>query len=136
MRQKIKRNAVLIREHFSRNVILNKTTSRVSYVKIYSMKENFRKIYFESEEIHMKQLINSFVGKMEKVDEVLEKIPGKTGVKLGAVVGVVAMTSPLAAGLAIGAAGAYGAYKLAKYAQENGDDIIDAEVVSPSQADE
>lgn len=83
----------------------------------------------------MKQLINSFVGNMEKVDEALEKIPGKTGVKLGAVVGVVAMTSPLAAGLAIGAAGAYGAYKLAKYAQENEGGVIDAEIVPPSQTD-
>lgn len=83
----------------------------------------------------MKKLMNDFVDKMEKVDEVLEKIPGKTGVKLGAVVGVVAMTSPLAAGLAIGAAGVYGAYKLAKYAQENEDGVIDAEIVPPSQTD-
>lgn len=83
----------------------------------------------------MKQLINNFVGSMEKVDEVLEKIPGKTGVKIGVVAGVVAMTSSLAAGLAIGAAGAYGAYKLAKYAQENEDGIIDTEVVPPSQND-
>lgn len=83
----------------------------------------------------MKKLMNDFVDKMEKVDEVLEKIPGKTGVKLGAVVGVVAMTSPLAAGLAIGAAGAYGAYKLAKYAQENEDGVIDAEIVPSPQND-
>lgn len=84
----------------------------------------------------MKQMIKDFVDKMEKVDNALEKIPGKTGVKLGAVAGIVVMTSPVAAGIALGTAGVYGAYKLAKYAQENGDDIIDAEVVSPSQADE
>ena len=83
----------------------------------------------------MKQLIHNYVGSMEKVDEALEKISGKTGVKLGAVVGVVAMTSPLAAGLAIGAVGAYGAYKLAKYAQENEDGIIDVDAVPPSQTD-
>ena len=99
------------------------------------MKENFREYYLESEEIHMKQLVDNFVGSMEKVDEVLEKIPGKTGVKIGVVAGVVAMTSPLAAGLAMGAAGAYGAYKLAKYAKEHEDGVIDTEVVHPSQND-
>lgn len=83
----------------------------------------------------MKQLVNDFVSKMEKVDEALGKIPGKTGVKIGVVTGVVAMTSPLAAGLAIGAAGAYGAYKLAKYAQENEGGVIEAEIVPPSQTD-
>lgn len=83
----------------------------------------------------MKQLVDNFVGNMEKVDKALEKIPGKTGVKIGVVAGVVAMTSPLATGLAMGAAGAYGAYRLAKYAKEHEDGIIDAEVVPPSQTD-
>ena len=54
----------------------------------------------------MKQMVKDFVGKMEKVDNALEKIPGKTGVKLGAVAGIVVMTSPVAAGIALGAAGA------------------------------
>lgn len=84
----------------------------------------------------MNQLVKDFERNMKSVDEMLEKIPGKTGVRIGIVAGVVAMSSPLAAGIALGTAGVYGAYKLAKYAQENGDDIIDAEVVSPSQADE
>lgn len=84
----------------------------------------------------MNQLVKDFEKNMKSVDEMLEKIPGKTGVRIGIVAGVVAMSSPLAAGIALGTAGVYGAYKLAKYAQENGDDIIDAEVVSPSQADE
>lgn len=83
----------------------------------------------------MKQMMKDFVNNMERVDNALEKIPGKTGVKLGAVVGVVAMTSPLAAGLALGAAGTYGVYKLAKYAQEREHNIVDAEVVPSSQAD-
>lgn len=84
----------------------------------------------------MNQLVKKFERNMKSIDEMLEKIPGKTGVRIGIVAGVVAMSSPLAAGIALGTAGVYGAYKLAKYAQENGDDIIDAEVVSPSQADE
>ena len=83
----------------------------------------------------MKQMVRDFVDKMEKVDNALEKLPGKTGVKIGAVAGLVVLTSPVAAGLALGAAGAYGAYKLAKYAQKNEDGIIDAEVAEPSQAD-
>lgn len=83
----------------------------------------------------MKQMVKDFVDKMEKVDNALAKIPGKTGVKLGAVAGIVMMTSPVAAGLALGAAGAYGAYKLAKYAQEKDSSIVDAEVVSSSQTD-
>lgn len=83
----------------------------------------------------MKQMVKDFVGKMEKVDNALEKIPGKTGVKLGTVAGIVVMTSPVAAGIALGAAGAYGAYKLAKYAQEKDNNIVDAEVVSSSRTD-
>ena len=83
----------------------------------------------------MNQLVKDFVDNMEKVDETLEKIPGKTGVKLGAVVGVVAMTSPLAAALALGAAGTYGAYKLAKYAKQKEENIVDAEEPSSSRTD-
>ena len=83
----------------------------------------------------MKQMVKDFVDKMEKVDNALEKIPGKTGVKIGAVTGLVVLTSPVAAGLALGAVGAYGAYKLAKYAQEKDNNIVDAEVVSSSQTD-
>lgn len=82
----------------------------------------------------MNQMIKDFVGKMEKVDKVLEQIPGKTGVTLGTVAGIVVMTSPVAAGIALGAAGAYGAYKLAKHVQEKEDNIVEAEVVS-SQTD-
>lgn len=83
----------------------------------------------------MNQLVKGFMGSMDQIDAVLEKIPGRTGVKLGVVAGVLVMTSPLAAGLALGSAGAYGAYKLAKYAQESEDGVIDAEVVPPSQTD-
>ena len=72
---------------------------------------------------------------MEKIDNVLEQIPGKTGVKFGAVVGVLAMTSPLVASLALGSAGAYGAYKLAKYAQKSEDGVIDTEVVAQPETD-
>lgn len=83
----------------------------------------------------MKQMVKDFVDKMEKVDNVLEKLPGKTGVKIGAVTGLVVLTSPVAAGLALGAVGAYGVYKLAKYAQEKDNNIVDTEVVSSSQTD-
>lgn len=82
----------------------------------------------------MNHMMQDFVGKMEKVDNVLEQIPGKTGIKIGAVAGLVVLTSPVAAGLALGAAGAYGAYKLAKLVQEKEDNIVDAEAVS-SQTD-
>lgn len=83
----------------------------------------------------MKQMVKDFVDKMEKVDNALEKLPGKTGVKIGAVTGLVVLTSPVAAGLALGAVGAYGVYKLAKYAQEKDNNIVDTEVVSSSQTD-
>ena len=83
----------------------------------------------------MNQLVKGFERNMKTVDEMLEKIPGKTGVRIGIVAGVVAMSSPLAAGIALGTAGVYGAYKLAKYAQKNEDGIIDAEVAEPSQTD-
>ena len=83
----------------------------------------------------MKQMVKDFVDKMEKVDNALEKLPGKTGVKIGAVTGLVVLTSPVAAGLALGAVGAYGVYKLAKYAQEKENNIVDTEVVSSSQTD-
>ena len=83
----------------------------------------------------MNHMMQDFVGKMEKVDNALEQIPGKTGIKIGAVAGLVVLTSPVAAGLALGAAGVYGAYKLAKYAQESKDGVIDAEVVAPPETD-
>lgn len=82
----------------------------------------------------MNHMMQDFVGKMEKVDNALEQIPGKTGIKIGAVAGLVVLTSPVAAGLALGAAGAYGVYKLAKHAQKKEDNILDAEAVS-SQTD-
>lgn len=82
----------------------------------------------------MNHMMQDFVGKMEKVDNALEQIPGKTGIKIGAVAGLVVLTSPVAAGLALGAAGAYGAYKLAKHVQKKEDNIVEAEVVS-SQTD-
>ena len=72
---------------------------------------------------------------MESIDEMLEKIPGKAGVRIGMVAGIVAMSSPPAAGIALGTAEVYGAYKLAKYAQKNEDSIIDTEAVPPSQTD-
>ena len=83
----------------------------------------------------MNQLVKDFERNMKTVDEMLEKIPGKTGIKIGVVAGLVVLTSPVAAGLALGAAGAYGAYKLAKYAQESVDGVIDAEVVAPPETD-
>lgn len=82
----------------------------------------------------MNHMMQDFVGKMEKVDNALEQIPGKTGIKIGAVAGLVVLTSPVAAGLALGAAGAYGVYKLAKHVQKKEDNILDAEAVS-SQTD-
>lgn len=84
----------------------------------------------------MNQLVKDFERNMKSVDEMLEKIPGKAGVRIGIVAGVVAMSSPLAAGIALGTAGVYGVYKLAKYAQESDDGVvIDAEVVAPPETD-
>ena len=83
----------------------------------------------------MNQLVKDFERNMKTVDEMLEKIPGKTGVRIGIVAGVVAMSSPLAAGIALGTAGVYGVYKLAKYAQGSEDGVIDTEVVTPSETD-
>ena len=83
----------------------------------------------------MNQLVKDFERNMKTVDEMLEKIPGKAGIRIGIVAGVVAMSSPLAAGIALGTAGVYGAYRLAKYAQESENGVIDAEVVPPSQTD-
>lgn len=83
----------------------------------------------------MNQLVKDFERNMKSVDEMLEKISGKTGVRIGIVAGVVAMSSPLAAGIALGTVGVYGAYKLTKYAQESADGIIDTEVVAPSKTE-
>lgn len=83
----------------------------------------------------MNQMMNKLMGKMEKVDNALEKIPGKTGVALGAVAGIVVMTSPLAAGIALGAAGVYGAYKLTGRAQQKERTIVDAEDASSPACD-
>ena len=83
----------------------------------------------------MNHMMQDFVGKMEKVDNALEQIPGKTGIKIGAVADLVVLTSPVAAGLALGAAGVYGAYKLAKYAKQKEENIVDAEEPSSSRTD-
>ena len=60
----------------------------------------------------MKRMVKDLVNAMDKVNQILETISAKTGVK----------TSTVAAGLALGA---YDAYKLAQY-----DNIVDAGAVS------
>ncbi len=68
----------------------------------------------------MSKYLRDFVNGMEKIGEALDKapIPTKIGTKVGVLIGM----SPVGTPIAIGGAVVYGAYKAAKYVVDKEDE--------------